>query len=143
MNLMSSIAVTLFGSAIATVRVRPSRLRGRTVCLMATSGGSSLMILASTSKRDRSTAGMRRSEEHTSELQSQSNLVCRLLLEKKKTITKNTCFDILVLKADIRYYTSPSATISAVNFYIYRNHILSDVESTIWYHTTYVIQPSH
>src|SRR2546430_13713482 len=28
----------------------------------------------------------RRSEEHTSELQSQSNLVCRLLLEKKKQI---------------------------------------------------------
>src|SRR2546430_5932389 len=28
-----------------------------------------------------------RSEEHTSELQSQSNLVCRLLLEKKKTKT--------------------------------------------------------
>src|SRR2546427_8553955 len=29
-------------------------------------------------------AGPERSEEHTSELQSQSNLVCRLLLEKKK-----------------------------------------------------------
>src|SRR2546430_6584464 len=29
-----------------------------------------------------------RSEEHTSELQSQSNLVCRLLLEKKKEDTK-------------------------------------------------------
>src|SRR2546427_5344718 len=29
-------------------------------------------------------SGLRRSEEHTSELQSQSNLVCRLLLEKKK-----------------------------------------------------------
>src|SRR3989475_5972951 len=29
-------------------------------------------------------AAMARSEEHTSELQSQSNLVCRLLLEKKK-----------------------------------------------------------
>src|SRR5688572_32099791 len=29
-------------------------------------------------------AGILRSEEHTSELQSQSNLVCRLLLEKKK-----------------------------------------------------------
>src|SRR2546430_4273420 len=28
-----------------------------------------------------------RSEEHTSELQSQSNLVCRLLLEKKKYFT--------------------------------------------------------
>src|SRR2546430_11540052 len=31
------------------------------------------------------TDGKIRSEEHTSELQSQSNLVCRLLLEKKKT----------------------------------------------------------
>src|SRR2546430_7464634 len=30
------------------------------------------------------TARLPRSEEHTSELQSQSNLVCRLLLEKKK-----------------------------------------------------------
>src|SRR2546430_12341077 len=29
---------------------------------------------------------LRRSEEHTSELQSQSNLVCRLLLEKKKRL---------------------------------------------------------
>src|SRR2546430_7489310 len=37
----------------------------------------------------------RRSEEHTSELQSQSNLVCRLLLEKKKSdstdSTSRTC----------------------------------------------------
>src|SRR2546430_7632869 len=31
----------------------------------------------------------KRSEEHTSELQSQSNLVCRLLLEKKKQITRS------------------------------------------------------
>src|SRR5256886_12821401 len=38
---------------------------------------------------DRSSAGFR-SEEHTSELQSQSNLVCRLLLEKK-TKTRTTC----------------------------------------------------
>src|SRR2546430_7261085 len=34
--------------------------------------------------------GLARSEEHTSELQSQSNLVCRLLLEKKKTNQPNT-----------------------------------------------------
>src|SRR2546430_12491824 len=32
----------------------------------------------------RDTRDVHRSEEHTSELQSQSNLVCRLLLEKKK-----------------------------------------------------------
>src|SRR2546430_7114673 len=31
-----------------------------------------------------------RSEEHTSELQSQSNIVCRLLLEKKKLRATNT-----------------------------------------------------
>src|SRR5688572_31599909 len=31
-----------------------------------------------------------RSEEHTSELQSQSNLVCRLLLEKKKNIPQTS-----------------------------------------------------
>src|SRR2546430_6324383 len=31
-----------------------------------------------------------RSEEHTSELQSQSNLVCRLLLEKKQTSDSST-----------------------------------------------------
>src|SRR2546427_4245927 len=41
-----------------------------------------------------------RSEEHTSELQSQSNLVCRLLLEKKKKIqlhlhTRENCTPIV------------------------------------------------
>src|SRR2546427_8886559 len=34
-----------------------------------------------------------RSEEHTSELQSQSNLVCRLLLEKKKPSTRTMTHD--------------------------------------------------
>src|SRR2546427_5611049 len=34
----------------------------------------------------------RRSEEHTSELQSQSNLVCRLLLEKKKRPLRDGLF---------------------------------------------------
>src|SRR2546430_10497447 len=41
-----------------------------------------------------------RSEEHTSELQSQSNLVCRLLLEKKTTET------ITALSYKIMLYTS-------------------------------------
>src|SRR5688572_32576126 len=39
--------------------------------------------------------GIRRSEEHTSELQSQSNLVCRLLLEKKK---KNKTLNLDMIK---------------------------------------------
>src|SRR2546430_8114051 len=36
-----------------------------------------------------------RSEEHTSELQSQSNLVCRLLLEKKKKKKQQTSHGII------------------------------------------------
>src|SRR5256885_2960603 len=36
-----------------------------------------------------SSAGSMRSEEHTSELQSPCNLVCRLLLEKKKFLLNN------------------------------------------------------
>src|SRR2546428_1734235 len=43
-----------------------------------TSGGLLVAIAADA-------AGAARSEEHTSELQSRSDLVCRLLLEKKKT----------------------------------------------------------
>src|SRR5260370_28550527 len=35
-----------------------------------------------------------RSEEHTSELQSHLNLVCRLLLEKKKNIKKRTRLNV-------------------------------------------------
>src|SRR2546430_13725129 len=58
---------TLSGVRTATIRIRveqdTSRSRG--------------VILTSS----------RRSEEHTSELQSQSNLVCRLLLEKKNEYT--------------------------------------------------------
>src|SRR2546427_9495356 len=48
--------------------------------------------------------GQVRSEEHTSELQSQSNLVCRLLLEKKKKTDKTktgTYGTITQLKVDI------------------------------------------
>src|SRR2546430_6430889 len=41
--------------------------------------------------------GNRRSEEHTSELQSQSNLVCRLLLEKKKKIMLSMSINNLYL----------------------------------------------
>src|SRR2546430_12753160 len=43
-----------------------------------------------------------RSEEHTSELQSQSNLVCRLLLEKKKKSTElDTLLSLLFLRINL------------------------------------------
>src|SRR2546430_6665957 len=45
-------------------------------------GNAAVLVPTFNDPNDRSALG--RSEEHTSELQSQSNLVCRLLLEKKK-----------------------------------------------------------
>src|SRR2546430_12902174 len=54
-----------------------------TTLFRSTSPGGWVCAIPSTSRRA-SIAPTSRSEEHTSELQSQSNLVCRLLLEKKK-----------------------------------------------------------
>src|SRR2546430_8415486 len=74
---------TLFRSAVGLARVRrdygdglergPRRGHRR----LADAGGTD-------DYRDQRRLRHTRSEEHTSELQSQSNLVCRLLLEKKK-----------------------------------------------------------
>src|SRR2546430_4168454 len=47
-----------------------------------------------------------RSEEHTSELQSQSNLVCRLLLEKKKKKKKKTTWKRPYIQARSEYVES-------------------------------------
>src|SRR5258707_3991912 len=44
----------------------------------------------------RGATARRRSEEHTSELQSRQYLVCRLLLEKKKTIPRRSQFNTIV-----------------------------------------------
>src|SRR2546430_13437720 len=60
------------------------------ICPERRRGGAPAVLQADADETQR--AGARRayeprSEEHTSELQSQSNLVCRLLLEKKKKST--------------------------------------------------------
>src|SRR5256886_10187900 len=47
-------------------------------------GYETIAVIAGRIPREISEGDFERSEEHTSELQSQSNLVCRLLLEKKK-----------------------------------------------------------
>src|SRR5437588_3369409 len=54
--------------------------------------------------RDRHCSGQRRSEEHTSELQSHSDLVCRLLLEKKNKIHKTNT--ITISRTDIYLKTA-------------------------------------
>src|SRR2546430_3506116 len=58
--------------------------------------------------RRRST-GPARSEEHTSELQSQSNLVCRLLLEKKKS--SNVPMLMIIESSETRMLLLPFAVL--------------------------------
>src|SRR2546426_8913611 len=64
---------TLFRSKVAVERAKRSRPASTTSCTAAAVPAS-----------DWNRARPMRSEEHTSELQSPCNLVCRLLLEKKK-----------------------------------------------------------
>src|SRR2546430_8315218 len=56
------------------------------------------------SPRPGTASSCKRSEEHTSELQSQSNLVCRLLLEKKKN-THITYNSVMISAANPTLYT--------------------------------------
>src|SRR2546422_7386925 len=51
-------------------------------------GGAKRMLRQVDFRRDKTGIPARRSEEHTSELQSRLHLVCRLLLEKKKKKTE-------------------------------------------------------
>src|SRR2546427_3761744 len=60
-------------------------------------------------RRRRPRRARSRSEEHTSELQSQSNLVCRLLLEKKKTKPTEEITQLHLPAASIEYKHGPVA----------------------------------
>src|SRR3989475_9459403 len=80
---------TLFRSHAA---VGFARMRDRLTTLACTSSigpGATNMVTGAAL----ATINRIRSEEHTSELQSQSNLVCRLLLEKKKQTQKQRTSD--------------------------------------------------
>src|SRR2546421_9121912 len=81
---------TLFRSSTQPTVFRCWRVTWRRAAMSTSSRG-----LENTRRRPSlSTTSARRSEEHTSELQSRSDLVCRLLLEKKKnkkTYGKHNC----------------------------------------------------
>src|SRR3712207_8676837 len=67
-------------------RPRPRPRRGGT--------GSWSRLLRGRARRRARSASRRRSEEHTSELQSRQYLVCRLLLEKKNNLYEKTINEI-------------------------------------------------
>src|SRR2546427_4514374 len=89
--------------------------------------------------RDGANRARKRSEEHTSELQSQSNLVCRLLLEKKNTSNLQSQSNVatrlllaltIALISSARTYPAPCSTdakpssiaVSCVTIRPLRNH---------------------
>src|SRR5256885_10654683 len=72
---------TLFRSPAVIVRAPDQHVR------VAGIHGDGRLVLASPADGAFREDGVARSEEHTSELQSPCNLVCRLLLEKKKRIS--------------------------------------------------------
>src|SRR5690349_23652635 len=71
---------TLFRSLEAAVLLAHEIARGAALVAVRENGGGARMDAELVLERDAI-----RSEEHTSELQSRRDLVCRLLLEKKKT----------------------------------------------------------
>src|SRR2546426_5848918 len=88
---------TLFRSCAFTCRRRRGRRRRRSLSNKALTNSRFQMNVPTTPRV--------RSEEHTSELQSPCNLVCRLLLEKKK---KNKITDNY--RRDVKYHTINHAT---------------------------------
>src|SRR5256885_11530862 len=82
---------TLFRSGVSSVEPLPEERQLRVI------GG----------RRD--AAEIERSEEHTSELQSPCNLVCRLLLEKKKNLSRDQIMKRL-LRNPARYVCLTSST---------------------------------
>src|SRR2546430_3447488 len=81
------LALVAFGEAMRDPVMTISSTSGA----VALAGGGAC-ALAAPARHTAAALIVARSEEHTSELQSQSNLVCRLLLEKKKN--KNTSHTI-------------------------------------------------
>src|SRR5260370_27620293 len=72
----------------------------------ATKAGSQVSADRSPTPKRQCPASASRSEEHTSELQSHLNLVCRLLLEKKKTPSAISIFLLVISDFAWRLFSS-------------------------------------
>src|SRR2546427_2053719 len=80
----TSSAAVFFFNDTATTEIYTLSLHDALPIYTTLTGAPAAFDVSSASRRKSNSNRRPRSEEHTSELQSQSNLVCRLLLEKKK-----------------------------------------------------------
>src|SRR5256886_3975900 len=83
-------------------------------------------IIMSQSSIPASTSTEGRSEEHTSELQSQSNLVCRLLLEKKKNVKCLRYVCIRMFLVLLHFSTVDNSFASILIASLFMSHLVSD-----------------
>src|SRR5947208_11960846 len=77
---------TLFRSWREEIHLELTQRHGATIWAMVPT---QLWRILDFPRLDGGAEALRRSEEHTSELQSPDHLVCRLLLEKKKTLSRS------------------------------------------------------
>src|SRR5260221_6182262 len=88
---------TLFRSRLASQGCEDGAAQAVVVGIMLVAARAAVLVFPDAEgvgeDRQYSSAGSNRSEEHTSELQSHSDLVCRLLLEKKKRLLYGTHLD--------------------------------------------------
>src|SRR5256886_5822830 len=86
-------------AVLSTIRWKANTTIGRLgivwACIFAIFGSSR------STRLDRPPSPILRSEEHTSELQSQSNLVCRLLLEKKNIEHKHIIYCLAAMHEEV------------------------------------------
>src|SRR5260221_10695275 len=87
-NLQTNYGITAYAQAAGGTYLAPAYMVIETTKATIQSGGGP-GTTSFVTDIDPTTAGDVRSEEHTSELQSHSDLVCRLLLEKKKNSALN------------------------------------------------------
>src|SRR3989440_3100969 len=90
-NLDPSGVITLDGLSVSfggrpILKTLRGELRGRSIGLLGPNGAGKTTLIHTLLGFHPPSSGSARSEEHTSELQSRSDLVCRLLLEKKNQL---------------------------------------------------------
>src|SRR5260221_9464160 len=119
LSLHDALPISIASTPSSSPTVTPTTFSASTTSVLSTSAKNPRSPCTATKKHFASFAApsLMRSEEHTSELQSHSDLVCRLLLEKKKKKNMNTYMQPIVPRP---HSTTPRTMDSRVSLNILR-----------------------